>query len=321
MGKYSQRMETIMTSLLVSKTKAKPREWLARLWQKPILSALPFLLPALVLYIVFAIYPVFSSIRLSFFDWDGISSVQTFVGIKNYVTIFTNDDIFWKAFQNTAAWTVLSLFIPTSLGLGLALALNQRIFGRNVFRTIFFIPGVIASIAVAVIWSWMYNPNLGIINTILRTIGAKGLIQDWLGDYRIALFSIFAASVWQSAGSNMILFLAGLQTVPQDLVEAAKVDGANALQRFINVIVPCMQPTFVVVISLTIINSLKAFDLIYGLTGGGPAQSTNVLASWSYFQALQLRDFGVGMAIAVILLLLTLSIVIPYVWWASRDEA
>jgi raffinose/stachyose/melibiose transport system permease protein len=316
------KMEVIMVSASKSNpsTDQVQARWFSRVRRLPIVAAAPFLLPALVLYLVFAIFPVYSSIRLSFYEWDGISSVQTFVGLENYVTIFTEDEIFWIALRNTALWTSLSLFIPTSMGLALAVALNQKIKGRNAFRTAFFVPGVIASIAVAGIWSWMYNPNLGIVNTVLREIGAEWLIQDWLGDYRIALLSVFAASVWQSAGSNMILFLAGLQTVPQDLIEAAKVDGASAMQRFFSVVLPSIRPTFVVVISLTIINSLKAFELIYGMTGGGPAQSTNVLASWSYFQALQLRNFGVGMAVAVVLLLITLVIVIPYVLWASRTE-
>jgi raffinose/stachyose/melibiose transport system permease protein len=167
----------------------------------------------------------------------------------------------------------------------------------------------------------MYNPSLGIINSVLRGLGQPQLIQDWLGDRNIALFSVFVAAVWQSTGTNMVLFLAGLQSVPSELVEAAKVDGANRFQVFRSVIIPSLRQTFVVVISLTIINSLKVFDLIYGMTYGGPGQSTHVLATWSLFNSLQLRDFGSGSAIAIILLIITLVIVVPYVRWASREEA
>ncbi|WP_343417819.1 sugar ABC transporter permease [Candidatus Flexifilum breve] len=215
---------------------------------------------------------------------------------------------------------MLSLIFPTGLGLGLAIALNQRLFGRALFRTVFYLPAVIASIAVASIWSWMYNPSLGIVNTVLIAIGQEHLIQDWLGDRNVALFSVFVAFVWQATGGNRVLFLAGLQTVRTELIEAARVDGANRWQAFRFVTVPSLRQTFIIVISLSIINSLKVFDLIYGLTAGGPGQSTHVLGSWGYFQALQLRNYGAGMAIVIILLLITLVIVVPYIRWMMRGE-
>lgn len=283
-------------------------------------SAILFLLPGVLIYVIFVFYPILNAFYLSFFRWDGISPDSAFVGIDNYVRIFTQDPTFWTALRNSALWVVLSLIVPTSLGLLLALALNQRIWGRSFFRTIFYLPAVIASIAVAAIWGWMYNPSLGVINSLLQALGQGGLVQDWLGNRNIALLSVFVASVWASAGTNMILFLAGLQGVPRELVEAARVDGANSLQVFSNVTIPTLRPTFVIVFSLTIISSLKAFDLIYGMTYGGPGDSTQVLAMWGYFQGFQYRNFGIGMAIVMVLFAITLVIVVPYIRWASKED-
>jgi raffinose/stachyose/melibiose transport system permease protein len=284
------------------------------------LAPLPFLLPALIIYAVFAIYPIVSALILSFYDWDGVSENRNFVGLNNYVQIFTQDPVFWTAVRNSIIWVILSLIVPTILGLALAVAVNQKIIARNSFRAIFYLPSIIASIAVATIWSWMYNPLLGLFNVLLKSLGLGFLIQDWLGDPQVALYSIFMAYVWQSTGANMVLFLAGLQGVPEELKEAAKVDGANAPRVFWNVTLPSLRQTMIVVTVLTIINSLKVFDLIVGMTSGGPGQSTQVLALWSYTQSFGLRDFGNGMAVAIVLLVLTLVIVVPYVLWISRED-
>ncbi len=283
-------------------------------------TPLPFLLPALIIYAVFALYPIVNALLLSFYNWDGISEERNFVGLTNYVQIFTQDPVFWTAVKNSLIWVVLSLLAPTIVGLALAVAVNQKIFARNSFRAIFYLPSIVASIAVATIWSWMYNPLLGLFNALLKSLGLGFLIQDWLGDPDVALYSIFIAYVWQSSGANMVLFLAGLQGVPQELKEAALVDGANSWRVFWNVTIPSLRQTFIVVTVLTIIGSLKVFDLIVGMTSGGPGQSTQVLALWSYTQSFGLRDFGNGMAVAIVLLALTLLIVIPYMLWISRGD-
>lgn len=284
------------------------------------LTPLPFLLPALIIYAVFALYPMVGALELSFYNWDGVSADRNFVGLQNYVQIFTQDPVFWTAVRNSIAWVVMSLIVPTLVGLMLALALNQQLFARTAFRAIFYLPAIIASIAVATIWSWMYNPILGVVNAALKSLGMSEAIRDWLGDPKIALFSIFIAYVWQSSGVSMVLFLAGLQGVPEELKEAARVDGANRWHVFWHVIRPCLRETFVVVTVLTVINSLKVFDLIVGMTSGGPAQSTQVLALWSYTQSFSLHDFGNGMAIAMVLLAITLIIVVPYLLWTSRED-
>lgn len=284
------------------------------------MGVLPFLLPALVIYTALILYPIGNAFVMSFFRWDGSSVHKEWVGTANYVEIFTRDPIFGRALRNSGLWVVLSLIIPTSWGLLLALALNRKMVGRAIFRTIFYLPAIIATVAVANIWSWMYNPFMGFLNAVLTEMGLERWIQPWLGDEKVAIYSVFAAYVWTATGPSMLLFLAGLQNVPQELIDAARVDGANFPQVFRHVTLPCLRPAFTIVVALTIINSLKVFDLVYQMTFGGPAQSTQVLASWTYFQAFSLHNYGQGMATAMVLLLFTLAIVVPYIRWATREE-
>ncbi|MEV5070688.1 sugar ABC transporter permease [Microbacterium sp. LMI12-1-1.1] len=286
------------------------------------LIALPFLAPALIAYVVFVIAPMIESVRLSFFDWSGfVGDPQEFVGLRNYIRIFTQDPVFWTAFRNTVIWIVLSLIVPITISLLLALALNRPLFGRNVFRSVFYIPGVLASIAVANMWRWIYNPNYGIGASIGNALGLPWLADiQWLGDQNLALYSVFLASVWQGVGTNMVLFLAGLQSVQKEQIEAARIDGANSWQVFRNVTLPALRPTIVIVYVLTFIGAIKVFDLIVGMTGGGPAQKTQVLALWSYQQSLTNHEYGPGSAVATVLLIVTLAVVLPYLAWTGRQE-
>ncbi|MEU6249626.1 sugar ABC transporter permease [Glycomyces sp. NPDC047010] len=284
-------------------------------------TALPYLVPALVLYGWFLAYPMADAVRLSFFEWSGFRTEQpAWVGLDNYVRLFTQDAVFWTALRNSVIWVGLSLLVPTAIGLLLALGLNRRIAGRNLMRAVFYIPAVFASITVAAMWRWIYNPTLGFVNQALDAVGLGSWAQSWLGDPEFALGSIFAASVWQGVGFSMVLFLAGLQTVPAELMEAARIDGANTWQRFRNVTLPCLRPTTVVVVVLAIINALKVFDLVVGMTGGGPAQSTQVLALWSYTQSFTNHEFGMGGAVATVLLIVTLALVIPYMAWSMKED-
>ncbi len=278
------------------------------------------LVPALVIYAVFALYPMLNVVVLSFQKWDGLSPDRQFVGLANYVAIFTRDPVFWMAFSNTVLWTVMSLIFPPAIGLLLALSLNQKIFGRNSLRAIFYLPVIIAPIAVATMWKWMYDPFFGLFNQLLINWGMQDWIQDWLGNKDIALYSAFVAYIWQTVGFSMVLFLAGLQNVSQTLVEAARIDGAGRWAVFKHVTLPALRPTLTVVLVLSIISSLKAFDIVYGLTGGGPAQSTQMLALWAFTQSMQIFDFGRGSAISVVLLMITMVIVIPYLRWMQKNE-
>ena len=276
--------------------------------------------PALVIYVVFAVFPMLDVIWLSFFKWNGLDPVKTYVGTANYVDVFTKDPVFWVAFRNTMIWTALSVIIPPMIGLALALGLNQPIFGRNSLRAIYYLPVIIAPIAVATMWRWMYDPFFGLFGQIMTSLGFGTLVPDWLGNRNIALYSAFAADVWQSVGFSMVLFLAGLQGVDRSLVEAARIDGAGRWSVFRYVTLPALRTTLTIVLVLAIISSLKAFDIVYGLTGGGPAQSTQMLALWAFTQSMQIFDFGRGSAISVVLLGVTLAVVIPYLRWSQKRE-
>jgi raffinose/stachyose/melibiose transport system permease protein len=276
--------------------------------------------PAVIIYAVFALYPMVDVVGLSFLKWNGLDPVKQFVGVNNYVDIFTKDPVFWVAFRNTIVWTLLSVAFPPLVGLLLALGLNQPIFGRNTLRAIYYLPVIIAPIAVATMWRWMYDPFFGLFVQVLTSMGLQSWIQDWLGNRDIALYSAFVAHLWQSVGFSMVLFLAGLQGVNKTLVEAARIDGAGRWNVFRYVTLPAIQTTITIVLVLSIISSLKAFDIVYGLTGGGPAQSTQMLALWAFTQSMQIFDFGRGSAISVVLLLITLAVVIPYLRWTQKRE-
>ncbi|MGR9249227.1 carbohydrate ABC transporter permease [Rhizobium sp. WYCCWR10014] len=286
----------------------------------PRVQALILLVPALAIYAVFALYPMLNVVILSFQKWNGLDPQRQFVGLANYSAIFTKDPVFWVAFRNTVIWTLMSLIFPPMVGLLLALSLNQKIFGRNGLRAIFYLPVIIAPIAVATMWKWMYDPFFGLFSQLLTSWGMQGWINDWLGNRDIALYSIFVAYLWQTVGFSMVLFLAGLQNVSQTLVEAARIDGAGRWKVFKHVTLPALRPTITIVLVLSVISSLKAFDIVYGLTGGGPAQSTQMLALWAFTQAMQIFDFGRGAAISVVLLLITMAVVIPYLKWTQQHE-
>ena len=257
---------------------------------------------------------------LSFMKWNGLSPNKQFVGLANYVQVFTEDPVFWQAVRNTVLWTVMSVIFPPAIGFALALALDQNISGRSPLRALFYLPVIIAPIAVATIWRWMYDPFFGLFNATLTALGLQGLIQDWLGDRNVALYAMFIASVWQTVGFSLVLILAGLQNVSQTLIEASRIDGGGRFEVFRYVTLPALRPSITIVLILSIINSLKAFDIVYGMTGGGPAQSTQMLALWAFTQAMQLGDFGHGAAISVVLLLITISIVIPYLRWSRTHR-
>lgn len=288
--------------------------------QSPRAQTLALLLPAIGIYGLFAVYPILDLIVLSFQKWNGLDPERRFAGLDNYVFILTKDPVFWGALKNTIIWTLMSLILPPLVGLLLALCLNQHIFGRGGLRAIFYMPVIIAPIAVATMWRWMYDPFFGLFNQILPQLGLDLGLMDWLGDRNSALYSVFVAYLWQSTGFSMVLFLAGLQNVSQTLVEAARIDGAGRWQIFRFVTLPALRTTVTIVLVLAVISSLKAFDIVYGMTGGGPAQSTQMLALWAFTQAMQIFDFGRGAAISVVLLLISSMIVVPYLRWTQKHD-
>jgi raffinose/stachyose/melibiose transport system permease protein len=292
-----------------------PRRLLASRRGRGNLVALGFLALPAAFYAIAVVYPALSTLRLSFFEWDGLGA-QRWVGLSNYVELFRDDPVFLEALRNTAVWTLL--FVPLSVGIGLVVAtvLNGYLPARTFFRALFYLPYVLSSVAVALIWKWMYYPDIGILDTTLRGLGLGPV--GWLSDPEIALYAVIGAAVWQAAGASMVIFLAGLQTIPQELYEAAELDGANRRQLFRHVTIPGLRETTVVAVSLALIGSLNVFDLVYAMTSGGPTNSTQVLGTWMYFQTFQFGNFGSGAAIAMILVVLVSVLAVPFVTRSAR---
>lgn len=278
-----------------------------------------FLFPALFIYVIVVVFPTVYSLFLSFCDWNGLGS-KKFVGFKNYIQLFTSDSVFYTALKNNIIWIILTICLTVLLALLLALVLNRSFRGRIVYRAIFYFPYMLSWIIVGIIWKWMYNPNFGLINQVLGMVGLDSLKGAYLSNTKMALYCVFIAALWQGLGQPMLYFLAGLQTLPNDILEAAKIDGAGKISLFFRVIVPMLKETFVIVLATQIIASMKVYDIVYVMTDGGPANATQTLATYMYNQTFTYSNLGVGSAIATVMVLIMMVVIVPYVAFSTKDE-
>jgi len=278
----------------------------------------PFLLPALIIYLSVIVIPVAYSLIISLFKWNGVAEMQ-FVGLGNYKNLFTNDKVFMTALKNNLLWIVMTIGITMTVSLGFAVLLNNKFRGRTVFRALFYFPCVVAPIAVAIIWRWIYNPNIGFINQFFKAIGLN-FKQTWISDPKVSIYAVFFAALWQGIGSPMILFLAGLQSVSPDVLEAATVDGASPVRKFFFITVPLMKQTFVMVIANLITAAMKVYDIVAGLTDGGPNNATQMLGTYMYSQTFQYNNVGMGTAVACVMLFMMLIVIVPYVNFTSKES-
>jgi ABC-type sugar transport system permease subunit len=269
-----------------------------------------FLAPALIMYAAFFLYPAYQLVYLSFQKWDGINE-KSFVGIENYEKLLFGDPIFWVSFKHNLYWLFAAVVVPVLIGLFLAILLSRsKIKGRVIFRTIYFLPQVLSSVVVAIIWNWIYNPSYGALNTFLEMIGLGVLKRGWLGDMDLALIALFIAWSWVHYGFCMVVFIAALQGIDEVYFDAAKVDGANWFQQFRYVLVPFIQKPLTTIILITAISAFQVFDLVYVTTKGGPANATMVLPIHMIKNAFSYHRIGYGSAIAVALgvIILVLSV-------------
>ena len=261
---------------------------------------------------VFVVWPLLDSFYYSFTDWNGFDPRYRFVGFENFARIAT-DRLFTNATANTVVWMALALLLPTLGGLALALLLDSHLGrGANVFKSIFYLPICLSAVVVGQIWVWIYQPDWGLLNTLVEAVTGEPATFAWLAKPQTALYSVIAAWSWQQTGLSMVIFLAGLTTVPADLTEAASMEGANRWQKTWYVVLPMLRPATVVVVALSVINSLKGFDILYIMTAGGPFHSSDTLAMFMYNESFRKYRMGYGSAISVILFLLTLVIVFLY---------
>ncbi len=281
-----------------------------------------FLTPALSLLTIFLVLPVMASFVMSLTNWDIYSVADlnkvSVVGLDNYTTIL-KDDLFWKSVKNTFVFAIIGGPLTILVSLAAALVLEQIMFGKSFFRTAFFLPVVTTLVAVAVVWRWIYHPSYGLLNALLDMIGAAP--REWLTDPDLALPSLIAMAVWKNFGYNMVIFIAGLQAIPRVYYEAAELDGARAYERFTDITMPLLFPTFILVTILTTIGYLQFFAEPYIMTEGGPLDATLSVSLYLYRKGFKFYQMGEAAAMSYILFILIFVCSVGQMVWARRREA
>lgn len=274
-------------------------------------------LPFLVLLAVLGIPVVFNT-YVSFFAWDGSGWPTTFVGIENYVFML-NDPTIIRSIWNTAIWTVGMLLVPPAVGLGMALLIDD-LFGEKLFKTLFFLPYAVSFVAIGITWRLMYNDDFGVVNELLRLVGLGDLAQAWLGIPTVNTVAMMVAQGWLFSAFAMVVYLAGLRSIPEHLVEATRIDGLSRVQRFRYVTFPMLRPFTTLVIATILFRVLKIFDIIWVMTGGGPFFSSETLAVTMYRLAFSQFQFGKGAAVANILTVLIVFVTVLYIRYNVKRE-
>lgn len=266
-----------------------------------------FLLPTLVLLAVVAVGPLLSTVWLSFRDELPIFHISRFVGLDHYRTLW-GDQRLWQSLANTCYFAVVSVSLEIILGLGAALLLQQIFPARGLVRALVLTPWFVPTVVAARLWEWMYNPQFGVVNFLLVQSGLLREGVNWLGHPTLALHAAIVADVWKTMPFAALLLLAGLQTIPQDLYRAAQVDGASVVQRFWHITLPLLAPVLGITALFRILDALRVFDVVYVLTGGGPANTTETLSIYAYRLSFQTLQFGPGAAVAMVIFVLVLGV-------------
>lgn len=262
------------------------------------------LAPNIVLFIIFMLYPILQTFVISLTRYDLITPMR-FIGIENYLAIF-KDEVALECLKNTIVFTLITVPVSIVLSLFLAVALNANTGGKKIFRAVFFIPSITSSVAVAVVWQWLYNPEFGLINYLLSFFAVPPV--QWLTTSKLALLSICIVSIWRQAGYNMIIYLAGLQGISTSYYEAADLDGAEPWQKLTSITIPLLTPTTFFVFVTSIIGAFQTFDLVNLMTKGGPGRSSSLLAHYLYQNAFNYLKMGYAAALAYLLFFMVLVI-------------
>ncbi len=275
-----------------------------------------YIIPALGLVVGLLLVPVIYTLYISFTNWDGLNP-PAWIGLNNYMKFF-HDPVLITSFKNTIIWVLLILAIPMLLGLVLAVVIRNIWFSK-VFKSIFYIPLAISGAATGIVWYWIYSRS-GLLNSFLVTFGIIEKPVSWMINVPINTYAMILAAAWQSTGLNMILFLMGLQSIPVEVLEASKIDGASSWQTFFHMVLPLLKPVTTIVIILNIIGSFKVFDIIWVMTGGGPYRASETLALTMYKEAFAISHMGYGSAIAVVLSMIVFIIGVVYLGIVSRGK-
>ena len=274
------------------------------------------LVPAFLLILAFMAYPFFDNVRLSFFRWDGFGKPQ-WLGLGNYLAVL-QDQLFYKALWHSAVFSLAGTVGTVGLGFLVAVAVSRRVFGWRLFRFGYFIPVMISVVVTAALWVRLYEYDTGIINDLLEAVGLARVA--WLGDVRYSLLAIILVGIWQFLGFPMIVILSGLENIPPDLHDAATIDGVNEVQRLAHVTVPLLRQVMVSITMLQLVLSLRAFDAIWIMTKGGPANSSEVLMSYLYKEGFQSYEFGFASSISILMFVLVFAIGYWYQRVINRGE-
>ena len=273
-----------------------------------------FVLPALIPLIVFWIYPICRSIWISFTDWDYMTPTYHFVFLKNYISLF-KDSRFYEALLNTLVFTIGTLVPTIVIGLGLAVLLQKPFIGSGIVKFILFSPWITPTVAISIVWTWIYQPNDGLANMVLSLFGMPGL--KWISSSQTAMLSVIIVTVWKSMGYAMIFYRSALEKVPDELYEASALDGAGKWRQFKAVTLPCISPTTFFLMIITMINSLQAYDQIQILTQGGPSGSTRTLL-YMYYQ-LGFEEYKMGQATSVAVIMIIITVLLSLIqFWGSK---
>jgi ABC-type sugar transport system permease subunit len=279
------------------------------------ITFLAFIAPNFILFIVFIFWPLVYSFYLGFMKWNMISPIKEFVGFDNYIKMF-NDPVLWQASRNTLYLAAGTVFVKLALALVLALLLNQRLAGRSIYRAIIFSPTFTTSVAVAMVWAWIFDPFYGLLRVPLNLVGLAS--PRWLSDVLWTMPAIIIVAIWNGLGYDMVIFLAGLQGIPIDLYEAARVDGASGWKLFRNITFPLLSPTTFFLMVTSIIGAFKTFDIVAVMTAGGPMNSSNVYIHYLYQNAFRWFKVGFASAQAVIFFIVILAITLFQVKLSRR---
>jgi raffinose/stachyose/melibiose transport system permease protein len=283
--------------------------WLSRRWQLLLMLA-----PALLVFSVYLVYPVVYSVFYSFSDYNGVSKPK-YVGATNYRAM-THDDVFWSSLRNTMVVLGVALVLLIPLAFLLAVLLSGPIKGAGALRALIFAPAIVAPILVGLIWVFILDPHIGLVNGFLSSLGFAG--PQWIGGTSLTPLSVGLVYVWQTLGFVLTIFYAGLKMLPRDVMEASALDGASRWQQLRYVTVPMLQETFGICTVLVITGAFKVFELVYVLTGGGPVHLSDVLVSYMYYVTFRLQNYGYGMALAVVICLLGVVVSLAYLGFLRR---
>ncbi len=263
-----------------------------------------FVLPAFLVYLVFFGVPFVATIWLSFTEWNGVGQ-PVFTGAGNYLRL-SGDTAMWAALGNNVIWVVIGTVVPVFIGLIIAVMLWSNARGSMTYRTIYFLPVVLSPVVIGIIWGWIYNPLFGLLNTGLRAVGLGHFAIGWLGESETALYAVLVTAIWSYLGFCIVVLFAGLQKVDPELVGAARIDGANARQRFRHVIVPQIRPVLTMVIVYTVIGGFNVFDVVWVMTSGGPNNASEVIATYTYEVAFRGNEYGYGATLSMVMSILSL---------------